>query len=134
MSKGQEQRQSQRLRIRIHNAVRMITDEGDCIADIIDINETGIGLGYYDFFCALNLVRGSVVQLRVILDIDGDIIVHSRTQESNSPGLDDQDDPDFVMVEATVVWSYLNRIGLTFNNGPQPGLVKAIREFGDKGF
>ncbi len=134
MSKGQEQRQSQRLGIRLHNAVRMITDEGDCIADIIDINETGIGLGYYDFFCALNLVRGAVVRLRVILDIDGDIIARSRLQEPKSPESEDQEDRDFMMIEATVVWSYLNRIGLTFNNGPQPELVKAIREFGNKNF
>lgn len=128
-SKPADQRKSVRRSVRIHNGARILTHEGDCIADIIDVSEEGIGLGYYDFFCAMDLSRGARVKLRIALDLDADILSESHGEVSHREGGGANDERDLLDIDAVVAWSYLNRIGLIFKNGPEPAVMKALLEY-----
>jgi hypothetical protein len=70
----------------------------------------------------MDLSGGSEVKLRILLDLDAELVSAVDRPETE----DESKKVDLLVIEAVVKWSYLNRLGLTFKNGPSPILLRAI--------
>jgi hypothetical protein len=157
MATTDDLRKEPRHELQLSNALRVLTPNGDCMADLMDFSRRGIGIGFFDFFFVLDLHPGTVVKVQLLMDIDpqcvgrtgelderlylsgSEFLVEPEAEqyinevagleEVDSNGFAEADNvqlPDPLVMDASVVWSYLNRLGLKFVNDPGDGLYEAL--------
>ncbi len=117
MSNTHERRREPRSKAHIPNAVRIITPEGECVADLLDVSSNGLGFGYYDFFCALNLNPGMIVKLKWMVNPETGLCFKIAPAPPGDEGMQECIDPSLEAMEAKVVWSHLNCVGVELVGG-----------------
>ena len=124
MAGFEERRLSHRYSIRIPDAVRIDTDSGSCVADLIDICERGMGVEYFDLLNFLELTPNDVVKVEFLANIDDIVEPEVRkilkvlethwigSLEGSSS--EEKRDELKMTIPAKVVWVHLNRLGVQF--------------------
>ncbi len=142
MTEIQDQRRTSRHELHLTNAVRLITAEGDCLADVRDLSEEGMGIEYFDFFCSLDLSPGTELTVRLMPtrpereecrarvstafhDTRRPDDVHCTDADSLT---DDSEETPLCEVRGRVLWQHLNRVGIEFINESATCLVDALVE------
>ncbi len=127
MSETSDTRRHPRIRVRVPNSLRIRVKDGDCLADLLDISESGVGVEFFDLFDVLVFTEGDVVKLQFVLKPEelndknaSNIIEMIRKQNkdaseniSDKPETEVSNQEDFE-TDAKIVWTYLNRLGLEF--------------------
>ncbi len=134
--KGQESdfeklRNHPRHKIRIPNALRVISPDGECVADLLDVSVNGVGIEYFDMLNSLSLKPGDTVEIEFLVS----------PNEFNSPTVSEiirkriiEDNPDLfhedfetgirelghIRFRARVAWTYLNRLGFELTRTEKP--------------
>ena len=67
MSDARDARRHPRIRVRVPNSLRIRVKEGDCLADLLDISQSGVGVEFFDLFDVLIFSEGDVVKLEFML-------------------------------------------------------------------
>jgi hypothetical protein len=127
MPETHDGRRSPRIRVRVPNSLRIRVKDGDCLADLLDISERGVGVEFFDLFDAIVFTEGDVVKLQFVLKPEqvndknaSNIIEMIRKQNKGTPenigdepaaGVSNQENFE---TDAKIVWTYLNRLGLEF--------------------
>lgn len=127
MPETHDGRRSPRIRVRVPNSLRIRVKDGDCLADLLDISENGVGVEFFDLFDAIVFTEGDVVKLQFVLkpeqvnDKSASNIIetirkqHTATSENigDEPAAGVSNQENFE-TDAKIVWTYLNRLGLEF--------------------
>ncbi len=127
MPETRDGRRSPRIRVRVPNSLRIRVKDGDCLADLLDISERGVGVEFFDLFDAIVFTEGDVVKLQFVLKPEqvndksaSNIIEMIRKQNKgksenigDEPATDVSNQENFE-TDAKIVWTYLNRLGLEF--------------------
>ena len=127
MPETRDGRRSPRIRVRVPNSLRIRVKDGDCLADLLDISERGVGVEFFDLFDAIVFTEGDVVKLQFVLKPEqvndksaSNIIEKIRKQNrgtseniGDEPATDVPNQENFE-TDAKIVWTYLNRLGLEF--------------------
>ncbi|MGO8877960.1 MAG: PilZ domain-containing protein [Desulfomonilaceae bacterium] len=127
MPETRDGRRSPRIRVRVPNSLRIRVKDGDCLADLLDISERGVGVEFFDLFDAIVFTEGDVVKLQFVLKPEqvndksaSNIIETIRKQnKGTSENIGDQpaagvSNEENFETDAKIVWTYLNRLGLEF--------------------
>jgi hypothetical protein len=131
MPEENKRRTSPRYRIYIPNAFRLITSDGECVADLLDVSSSGVGIAFSDFLCMLTPSPGSTVRLRPLVRMGRELTQDATGtgqpgEMRDSMGASDREQAG--EVEARVVWTYLNRMGLAFFDEEGSRLCKHLLE------
>lgn len=117
-----EKRSYPRFRMRVPNALRVISSDGECVADLLDVSMSGIGIEYFDMLNALSLAEGDVVEVEFLVTPDEinsrevSELLKMKMMEQN-PVLTELDfeagmeELGHLRFRARVAWTYLNRLG-----------------------
>ena len=123
MSDARDARRHPRIRVRVPNSLRIRVKEGDCLADLLDISQSGVGVEFFDLFDVLIFSEGDVVKLEFMLKPEhvgektaSDILksIQKHKGDSKEEGEEPEGSRDGFEVDAKIVWTYLNRLGLEF--------------------
>ncbi|MGC8659620.1 MAG: PilZ domain-containing protein, partial [Desulfomonilaceae bacterium] len=126
MEENNDARKYPRIRVRVPNSLRLRVKDGDCLADILDISQGGLGAEFFDLFDILVFSEGDFVKLQFLLKPEQmaneeaaqimDMVRRQRASSGNKNQTDDGDEfKDGKMeADAKVAWTYLNRLGLEF--------------------
>ena len=123
MSDARDARRHPRIRVRVPNSLRIRVKEGDCLADLLDISQSGVGVEFFDLFDVLIFSEGDVVKLEFMLKPEhigektaSDILksIQKHKEDSKEEAEEPEGSRDGFEVEAKIVWTYLNRLGLEF--------------------
>lgn len=121
----EEKRSYPRFRMRVPNALRVIAPNGDCVADLLDVSMSGIGIEYFDMFNSLFLNPGDIVDIEFLVapnelnSPEVSELLKMKMMEQN-PVLTDFDfeagikELGNLRFTARVAWTYLNRLGFEF--------------------
>jgi hypothetical protein len=123
MAEARDARRHPRIRVRVPNSLRIRVKEGDCLADLLDISQSGVGVEFFDLFDVLIFSEGDVVKLEFMLkpehvgektasDILKSIQKHKGDSQEEAEG--PEGSREGFEVDAKIVWTYLNRLGLEF--------------------
>jgi hypothetical protein len=118
MPSSNDSRRHPRIRVRVPNSLRIKVQDNDCLADLLDISQTGVGVEFFDLFDVIVFSEGDVVKLQFELkpnqvankeasEILQKISAQKKTETSDSG-------EQTFETDAKIVWSYLNRLGLEF--------------------
>ncbi len=111
--------------MRVPNALRIISADGECVADLLDVSLSGIGIEYFDMINALSLTPGDIVEVEFLVTPDdlnsreGSELLKMKMMEQN-PVLTEldfeagTDELGHLRFPARVAWTYLNRLGFEF--------------------
>lgn len=117
-----EKRTYPRFRLRVPNALRIISSDGECVADLLDVSMSGIGIEYFDMLNALTLSEGDIVEVEFLVTPDEikskevSELLKMKMMEQN-PVLTELDfeagmeELGHLRFTARVAWTYLNRLG-----------------------
>ncbi|MGA8830902.1 MAG: PilZ domain-containing protein [Desulfomonilaceae bacterium] len=127
MPETRDGRRSPRIRVRIPNSLRIRVKDGDCLADLLDISERGVGVEFFDLFDAIVFTEGDVVKLQFVLkpeqvnDKGASTIIETIRKQNQDKSENIGDEPatgvpnqENFETDAKIVWTYLNRLGLEF--------------------
>ena len=123
MSEARDARRHPRIRVRVPNSLRIRVKEGDCLADLLDISQSGVGVEFFDLFDVLIFSEGDVVKLEFLLKPEhvgektaSDILksIQKNKGESGANTEEREGGRQAFQVDAKIVWTYLNRLGLEF--------------------
>jgi len=123
MSDARDARRHPRIRVRVPNSLRIRVKEGDCLADLLDISQSGVGVEFFDLFDVLIFSEGDVVKLEFMLKPEhigektaSDILksIQKHKEDSKEEAEEPEGSRDGFEVDAKIVWTYLNRLGLEF--------------------
>lgn len=126
MTESCDSRRHPRIRVRVTNALRIKGQDGDCLVDILDISQNGVGVEFMDLFDVLIFNKGDIVKLKFLLKPDqvtdigaSEILNAIRTQKMADKGATQTTDTsgsskELIETDAKIVWTYLNRLGLEF--------------------
>lgn len=123
MSEARDARRHPRIRVRVPNSLRIRVKEGDCLADLLDISQSGVGVEFFDLFDVLIFSEGDVVKLEFLLKPEhvgektaSDILksIQKNKGESGNQTAGTEESREAFEVDAKIVWTYLNRLGLEF--------------------
>ena len=123
MSEARDARRHPRIRVRVPNSLRIRVKEGDCLADLLDISQSGVGVEFFDLFDVLIFSEGDVVKLEFMLKPEhvgektaSDILksIQKHKGDSKEEAEEPEGSRDGFEVDAKIVWTYLNRLGLEF--------------------
>ena len=123
MPDSRDSRRHPRIRIRIPNSLCIKVQNGDCIADLLDISNSGVGTQFFDLFDVLIFTKGDVVKLEFLLKPEqvadkavSKIINKLRMQKTSDKEATETagSDKEIFETDAKIVWTYLNRLGLEF--------------------
>ncbi len=127
MAETSETRKHPRIRVRVPNSLRIKVKDDDCLADLVDISQGGVGAEFFDLFDVLIFTEGDVVKLQFLLKPEqlndknaSNIVDMIRKQNKDtSENIDDKPETGVSNLEnfetdAKIVWTYLNRLGLEF--------------------
>jgi len=123
MSDARDARRHPRIRVRVPNSLRIRVKEGDCLADLLDISQSGVGVEFFDLFDVLIFSEGDVVKLEFMLKPEhvgektaADILksIQKHKGDSKEEGEEPEGSREAFEVDAKIVWTYLNRLGLEF--------------------
>ena len=123
MSEAGDARRHPRIRVRVPNSLRIRVKEGDCLADLLDISQSGVGVEFFDLFDVLIFSEGDVVKLEFMLKPEhvgektaSDILksIQKHKGDSKEEAEEPEGSRDGFEVDAKIVWTYLNRLGLEF--------------------
>ena len=126
MSDARDARRHPRIRVRVPNSLRIRVKEGDCLADLLDISQSGVGVEFFDLFDVLIFSEGDVVKLEFMLKPEhvgektaSDILksIQKHKGDSKEEAEEPEGSRDGFEVDAKIVWTYLNRLGLEFVGG-----------------
>ena len=53
MTDNHDARKYPRIRVRVPNSLRIKVKDGDCLADLLDISQGGVGAEFFDLFDVL---------------------------------------------------------------------------------
>ncbi len=123
MTEARDARRHPRIRVRVPNSLRIRVKEGDCLADLLDISQSGAGVEFFDLFDVLIFSEGDIVKLEFLLKPEHvgektatDIL--KSIQKNKGESKEESEDPEASRepfnVDAKIVWTYLNRLGLEF--------------------
>ncbi|MDD3473925.1 MAG: PilZ domain-containing protein [Syntrophaceae bacterium] len=120
-----EKRSYPRFRMRVPNALRIVSSDGECVADLLDVSMSGSGIEHFDLIHSHSLNPGDVVSLEFLIfpsDINSPEVsqlIKTKLMELN-PVLTDFDfqggikELQNLRFNARVAWIYLNRLGFEF--------------------
>jgi len=126
MPDSRDSRRHPRIKIRIPNSLRLKVQAGDCIADLLDISNSGVGTQFFDLFDVLIFTKGDVVKLEFMLKPEQvadqaaiEILNMIRKQKADDKKATETtdtsgSDTEIFETDAKIVWAYLNRLGLEF--------------------
>jgi hypothetical protein len=123
MSDARDARRHPRIRVRVPNSLRIRVKEGDCLADLLDISQSGVGVEFFDLFDVLIFSEGDVVKLEFMLKPEhvgektaSEILksIQKHKGDSKEEAEEPEGSRDGFEVDAKIVWTYLNRLGLEF--------------------
>jgi hypothetical protein len=123
MSDARDARRHPRIRVRVPNSLRIRVKEGDCLADLLDISQSGVGVEFFDLFDVLIFSEGDVVKLEFMLKPEhvgektaSDILksIQKHKGDSKEEAEEPEGSREGFEVDAKIVWTYLNRLGLEF--------------------
>ncbi|MCL5126044.1 MAG: PilZ domain-containing protein [Deltaproteobacteria bacterium] len=126
MEENNDARKYPRIRVRVPNSLRIRVKDGDCLADILDISQGGLGAEFFNLFDVLIFSEGDVVKLQFLLkpeQIDNenateilDMVRRQRASLENKIEIKDGEefDQEKLEADAKIVWTNLNRLGLEF--------------------
>ncbi len=126
MSDNHDARKHPRIRIRVPNSLRIKVKDGECLADLLDISQGGVGAEVFDLFDVLIFTEGDVVKLQFLLkpeQVDNknakdvlDVVQKQQIAQENTIDAGDGSESKEKAFEtdAKVVWTYLNKLGLEF--------------------
>ena len=123
MSDARDARRHPRIRVRVPNSLRIRVKEGDCLADLLDISQSGVGVEFFDLFDVLIFSEGDVVKLEFMLKPEhvgektaSDILksIQKHKGDSKEEAEEPEGSREAFEVDAKIVWTYLNRLGLEF--------------------
>ncbi|MFH0958663.1 MAG: PilZ domain-containing protein [Pseudomonadota bacterium] len=123
MAEARDARRHPRIRVRVPNSLRIRVKEGDCLADLLDISQSGVGVEFFDLFDVLIFSEGDVVKLEFLLKPEhvgektaSDILksIQKIKNEPKEEGEESEGSQEAFQVDAKIVWTYLNRLGLEF--------------------
>ncbi len=121
----EEKRSYPRFVMRVPNALRIISPDGDCVADLLDVSMSGLGIEYFDMLNSLFLNPGDIVEIEFLIspaDLSSPEVAEllkMKLMEQN-PVLTEFDfeagmeELRNVRFTARVAWTYLNRLGFEF--------------------
>lgn len=118
MPNSNDSRKHPRIRVRVPNSLRIKVKDQDCLADLLDISQSGVGVEFFDLFNVIAFSEGDTVKLQFELKREqldnktaSEILDKISGQKKNeTSGSEEQ----AFETDAKVVWSYLNRLGLEF--------------------
>ncbi|MDQ1285749.1 MAG: hypothetical protein QG663_1167 [Thermodesulfobacteriota bacterium] len=123
MAEARDARRHPRIRVRVPNSLRIRVKEGDCLADLLDISQSGVGVEFFDLFDVLIFSEGDVVKLEFMLKPEhvgektaSDILksIQKHKGDSKEEAEEPEGSREGFEVDAKIVWTYLNRLGLEF--------------------
>ncbi|MGO8821726.1 MAG: PilZ domain-containing protein [Desulfomonilaceae bacterium] len=126
MPDNHDARKYPRIRVRVPNSLRIKVKDGDCLADLLDISQGGVGAEFFDLFDVLIFAEGDVVKLQFLLkpeQVDNknakevlDMVQKQQIAPENTIDAGDGSESKEMIFEtdAKVVWTYLNKLGLEF--------------------
>ncbi|MCX5873488.1 MAG: PilZ domain-containing protein [Deltaproteobacteria bacterium] len=126
MADSRDSRRHPRIRVRVPNSLRIRVQDGDCLADLLDISQSGVGVEFFDLFDVLIFTEGDVVKLQFLLkpeqvadksasEILEMIKGQKTTDEKGTETTETSGSGEEVFeTDAKIVWTYLNRLGLEF--------------------
>ena len=126
MEENNDARKYPRIRVRVPNSLRIRVKDGDCLADILDISQGGLGAEFFNLFDVLIFSEGDVVKLQFLLkpeQIDNenateilDMVRRQRASLENKIEIKDGEEfnQEKLEADAKIVWTNLNRLGLEF--------------------
>ncbi len=126
MPDNHDARKYPRIRVRVPNSLRIKVKDGDCLADLLDISQGGVGAEFFDLFDVLIFTEGDVVKLQFLLkpeQVDNknakdvlDMVQKQQIAQENTIDAGDGSESKEKTIEtdAKVVWTYLNKLGLEF--------------------
>ncbi|MEI6134927.1 MAG: PilZ domain-containing protein [Desulfomonile sp.] len=123
MAEARDARRHPRIRVRVPNSLRIRVKEGDCLADLLDISQSGVGVEFFDLFDVLIFSEGDVVKLEFMLKPEhvgektaSDILksIQKHKEDSKEEAEEPEGSREAFEVDAKIVWTYLNRLGLEF--------------------
>ena len=123
MAEARDARRHPRIRVRVPNSLRIRVQEGDCLADLLDISQSGVGVEFFDLFDVLIFSEGDVVKLEFMLKPEhvgektaSDILksIQKHKGDSKEEAEEPEGSREGFEVDAKIVWTYLNRLGLEF--------------------
>ena len=126
MPDNHDARKYPRIRVRVPNSLRIKVKDGDCLADLLDISQGGVGAEFFDLFDVLIFTEGDVVKLQFLLkpeQVDNknakevlDMVQKQQIAPENTIDAGDGSESKEKTLEtdAKVVWTYLNKLGLEF--------------------
>lgn len=126
MEENNDARKYPRIRVRVPNSLRIRVKDGDCLADILDISQGGLGAEFFNLFDVLIFSEGDVVKLQFLLkpeQIDNenateilDMVRRQGASLENKIEIKDGEefDQEKLEADAKIVWTNLNRLGLEF--------------------
>jgi len=126
MPDNHDARKYPRIRVRVPNSLRIKVKDGDCLADLLDISQGGVGAEFFDLFDVLIFTEGDVVKLQFLLkpeQVDNknakdvlDMVQKQQISSENTINTGDGSESKEKTLEtdAKVVWTYLNKLGLEF--------------------
>jgi len=126
MPDNHDARKYPRIRVRVPNSLRIKVKDGDCLADLLDISQGGVGAEFFDLFDVLIFTEGDVVKLQFLLkpeQVDNknakevlDMVQKQQIAPENTTDAGDGSESKEKTLEtdAKVVWTYLNKLGLEF--------------------
>ena len=127
MPETHDGRRFPRIRVRVPNSLRIRVKDGDCLADLLDISERGVGVEFFDLFDAIVFTEGDVVKLQFVLkpeqvnDKNASNILEMIRKQKKGTSENVGDEPaagvsnqENFETDAKIVWTYLNRLGLEF--------------------
>jgi PilZ domain len=64
MPNSNDSRKHPRIRVRVPNSLRIKVKDQDCLADLLDISQTGVGVEFFDLFNVIAFSEGDTVKLQ----------------------------------------------------------------------
>ncbi len=126
MPDNHDARKHPRIRVRVPNSLRIKVKDGDCLADLLDISQGGVGAEFFDLFDVLIFTEGDVVKLQFLLkpeQVDNknakdvlDMVQKQQIEPENTIDTVNGTESKEISFEtdAKIVWTYLNKLGLEF--------------------
>jgi len=126
MPDSRDSRRHPRIKIRVPNSLHIKVQTGDCLADILDISQSGVGVEFFDLFDLVIYKEGDVVKLEFQLKPEQvadqaaiEILNMIRKQKADDKKATETtdtsgSDTEIFETDAKIVWAYLNRLGLEF--------------------
>lgn len=126
MPDNHDARKYPRIRVRVPNSLRIKVKDGDCLADLLDISQGGVGAEFFDLFDVLIFTEGDVVKLQFLLkpeqvdnknakDVLDMVQKHQIEPENTIDTVNGTESKEISFeTDAKIVWTYLNKLGLEF--------------------